>query len=277
MAIRVQKKQIFVDVIKKVKHNAFMPRLIFLGTGTSTGVPQVGCTCPVCTSADPHDKRLRTSAIIISDNGRRLLIDCGPDFRQQMLSIPFGPIDKVLLTHEHYDHVGGIDDLRPFSFPTAVDVYADAWCCADVKARIPYCFVKKKYLGVPQLQLHVISKHDTIEWEGMTIRPIEVMHDRLPILGYRIGSLAYITDMSSISTEELAKLAGVKTLVVNALRLEPHHSHQTLAEALHMISQLHPDVAYFVHLSHQMGKHEDVERTLPPHVHLAYDGLEIEW
>lgn len=252
-----------------------MPRLIFLGTGTSTGVPQIGCTCPVCTSTDRHDKRLRTSAMIVSDNGRRLLIDCGPDFRQQMLSISFAPIDKVLLTHEHYDHVGGIDDLRPFSFPHAVDVYANAQCCANVKARIPYCFVEKKYLGVAQLHLHVVSKDDVIKWDGMTICPIEVMHDKLPILGYRMGDLAYITDMSSISDEEMDKLHGVKTLVINALRLEPHHSHQTLGEALQVISRLHPDVAYLVHMSHQIGKHEDVESMLPARVHLAYDGLEI--
>ena len=252
-----------------------MPRLIFLGTGTSTGVPQIGCTCPVCTSIDPHDKRLRTSAMLISDNGHRLLIDCGPDFRQQMLSIPFGPIDKVLLTHEHYDHVGGIDDLRPFSFPNAVDVYADAQCCTDVKARIPYCFVEKKYLGVPQLNLHAIDKNNVIEWEGMTIRPIEVMHDRLPILGYRIGNLAYITDMSSISEDEMAKLVGVKTLVINALRLKPHHSHQTLQEAINIAQRVNPNATYLVHMSHQIGKHEDIERMLPARVHLAYDGLEI--
>ena len=254
-----------------------MPTLTFLGTGTSTGVPQIGCKCEVCTSHNDKDKRYRTSAIITFENGKRLLIDCGPDFRAQMLSIPFAPIDLLLLTHEHYDHVGGIDDLRPFSYKHPIDIYTNAICCKSLRQRLPYCFVDNKYPGVPQLQLHTLTKEDVLHWNNIDIYPIEVMHDKLPIFGYRIGSLTYITDMSSIRVQELNKIIGTKTLIINALRREHHHSHQTLAEALHLIKHIQPSVAYLIHMSHSIGLHDDVESELPPTVHLAYDGLQIEF
>lgn len=254
-----------------------MPKLTFLGTGTSTGVPQIGCKCKVCTSSNPKDKRLRTSAIVSFENGKRILIDCGPDFRSQMLSIPFAPIDLLLLTHEHYDHVGGIDDLRPFSFKRSIEIYADPICAKDLKQRLSYCFAEHKYPGVPQLHLHALTKTESLHFEGFDIQPIEVMHDKLPIFGYRIGKLVYITDMSSISEEELLKLANAEVLVINALRKEYHHSHQTLAEALSVIAKVNPKVAYLVHMGHSMGLHDEVEAELPPHVHLAYDGLQIDF
>lgn len=254
-----------------------MAKLTFLGTGTSTGVPQIGCTCKVCTSSNHKDKRLRTSAIVTLENGKRILIDCGPDFRSQMLSIPFAPIDLLLLTHEHYDHVGGIDDLRPFSFEHAVDIYADSICAKNLKQRLPYCFATDKYPGVPQLNLHTLLKTEILHFEGIDIQPIEVMHDKLPIFGYRIGKLGYITDMSSIPDEESLKLADIDVLVINALRKTHHHSHQTLDEALSVIAKVNPKVAYLVHMGHSMGLHDEVEAELPAHVHLAYDGLQIDF
>lgn len=252
-----------------------MAKLYFLGTGTSTGVPQMGCGCPVCRSTDPHDRRLRTSALLETEAGRRILIDCGPDFRQQLLALPFKPLGAVLLTHEHYDHVGGLDDLRPFSVFGRVDVYADAYCAKHLLDRIPYCFVEHKYPGVPNIALHTVQPGVPFSVAGVEVLPLRVMHGKLLILGYRIGSLGYVTDMSAMDACDLERLRGVQTLVVNALRLEPHHSHQSLGEALQMISSLSPQESYLIHASHQIGLHAEVSAQLPPHVHLAYDGLQI--
>ncbi len=254
-----------------------MPKLVFLGTGTSTGVPQIGCTCKVCRSVDPHDRRLRTSALYVTDEGRRILIDCGPDFREQILRQPFSPIESVLLTHEHYDHVGGLDDLRPFSFHRAVDIYSNAICCQKLRERMPYCFVEEKYLGVPQISLHAVSADKPFRTAGVEVLPVEVMHDKLPIFGYRIGDMAYITDMSSISPKEKRKINGLNILVVNALRNHPHHSHQSLSEALELIEDVRPKFAYLIHMSHEIGLHAEVEKRLPQNVHLACDDQVLEW
>lgn len=208
-------------------------RLRFLGTGTSTGVPVIGCKCEVCQSSDLRDHRLRTS-VLLETSTTRLLIDCGPDIRAQLLNVPFGKIDGVLLTHEHYDHVGGIDDLRPFFYAFGdLKVYANEKTLGALRHNFPYCFVSHLYPGVPKFDLHAIIKHQQFDIGDISVLPIEVMHGELPILGYRIGSLAYITDMKTISEEDLSCLKGIKTLVVNALRWEnEHHSHMLVDEAI---------------------------------------------
>ena len=231
-------------------------KITILGSGTSTGVPQVGCTCPVCTSTDPRDKRLRCSGLIES-GGVRILVDCGPDFREQSLRLPdFQPIDGVLITHEHYDHVGGLDDLRPFCHFHDVPVYAEPYTAERLMNRIPYCFAEHPYPGVPRIPL--------------------VRVGRLPILGFRIGNVAWITDMTEMPEETYAHLEGLNCLFINALRITPHPTHQSLAQALEQVERIRPREAYFIHASHQLGLHAEVESTLPPHVHLAYDGLVIE-
>lgn len=249
-------------------------KITFLGTGTSTGVPEVGCKCEVCTSTNPKDQRLRSSALIEVD-GKRILIDCGPDFRQQMMNIPFAKIDGVLLTHEHYDHVSGIDDLRPFCRFGDVQIYAERRVVEALKARIPYCFMEHKYPGVPLIELNQIEAEKDFELEGIQITPIRVMHNSLPIIGYRIGDFAYLTDIKYIPEEELHKLENLDTLVINALRHTHHIAHETLEEALVNIERIAPKKAYLTHMAHQIGLHDQVQKTLPKNVFLAYDGLEI--
>lgn len=251
-----------------------MIQITFLGTGTSTGIPQIGCTCPVCTSTDPKDNRLRTSAMI-SVNGKNILIDCGPDFRQQMLRSHFRRVDAVLITHIHYDHTGGIDDLRPFGENRMLPIYMESSVAEGIRNRLPYCFADHRYPGVPNIMLQEIGT-EPFTIEGITVTPIRVMHYKLPILGYRIGGLAYITDALTIPETEYEKLKGVEVLVINALRKQPHLSHQTLNEALQVIGRVNPQEAYLVHMSHHMGLTAEVEKELPPHVHFAYDGLTIE-
>lgn len=250
-------------------------KLKFLGTGTSTGVPQVGCTCEVCRSTDPRDRRLRCSALVDTDSGRRILIDCGPDFRAQMLTSDFRKLDAVFITHIHYDHVGGLDDLRPFCVFGSVDVYAEAHCADSLEARMSYCFAAHHYPGAPRINLFRIAPSCPVDVDGEEVTPIRVMHGRLPILGYRIGRMAYVTDMTAIPDESLHWLENLDCLVVNALRIEPHPTHQSLGEALELVKRLSPKVTYFTHMSHGIGLHRDVEQHLPPGVHLAYDGLEV--
>lgn len=250
-------------------------KLTFLGTGTSVGVPMIGCKCKVCTSTDVHDKRLRASALVESA-GTRILIDCGPDFRQQMLGLDFKRIDAVLLTHVHYDHVGGIDDLRPFCAFGEVKIFADELTASRLKQSISYCFGEHKYPGVPKISLNVIKPHEHFNVGGIDIMPVQVMHDKLPILGYRMGDLLYITDMKTVADDEFRYMSGVKTLVVNALRFtKEHHSHLTVEEALEFADRIGADQTFFTHMGHNIGLHEEVNRILPDNVSLAYDGQTV--
>lgn len=249
--------------------------LTFLGTGTSQGVPVIGCDCEVCTSKDPKDNRLRTSALLETKD-TRILIDCGPDFRQQILKQPFRKIDGVLLTHIHYDHVGGIDDLRPFCRLGDVDIYANKDTVDGLHQTMPYCFAEHLYPGVPKLRLHVIEKHIPFKIGDIEILPIEVMHDKLPILGYRFGNMAYITDMKTIHDDELPYLQGIDTLVENALRWEKeHHSHQLVKDAIAFSRKLGVKRTFLTHLTHKIGLHVVADKRLPEGFHFAYDGLRI--
>ena len=246
-----------------------------LGSGTSTGVPQIGCTCPVCTSADPKDNRLRASAIVETEDAR-ILIDCGPDFRAQVLHLPFEKIDGVLITHEHYDHVGGLDDLRPFCRFGAVPIYAEEYVARALRSRMPYCFVDHRYPGVPDIPLQEIEIGHAFSIHHTEVVPLRVMHGRLPILGYRIGRLAYLTDFKTIGDAEVEKLRGVEVLVVNALRFTEHYSHFNVAEALALIARGAPREAFLTHMSHDIGLHAVTEPPLPRGVHMAYDTLQLE-
>lgn len=253
-------------------------RVTFLGTGTSQGVPVIGCACAVCRSTDPRDARLRVS-VLVEVAGKRILIDAGPDLRQQMLRVGVPDLDAVLLTHEHMDHISGMDDLRAFSFlhepPRAIPVHADAGTAAAVRRVYSYAFQERKYPGVPEFDLRVFDG-DAFEAAGVKVRPIEVMHLRMPVRGFRIGGFTYITDAKTIAPEEKVKAAGSDVLVLNALRIQPHYSHLNLEEALALVEELRPRRAFFTHISHFMGPHRAVEPTLPSHVHLAYDGLVVE-
>lgn len=251
-------------------------RLTFLGTGGSFGTPVIGCQCAVCKSGDPKDRRLRSSALVETAT-TRLLIDCGPDFRQQALNVPFRKIDGVLLTHSHYDHVGGIDDLRPFCKFGDIDIYADKFTAANLRRSIPYCFDKEKYPGVPNINLIEAEAHKPMRIGDIDIMPIEVMHDRLPILGYRFGRLAYITDMKTIDDGELGNLEGVEVLVVNALRFErPHHSHQLVDDAIRFARSVGARRTCLMHSCHNIGLHEEVNRRLPDGFEMAFDGQIID-
>ena len=250
-------------------------RLTFLGTGTSCGVPVIGCQCEVCQSTDPRDKRLRCSALVETDT-TRLLIDCGPDFRQQILPQPFRKIDGILITHSHYDHMGGMDDIRPYCQFGEMNVYADPIARKGMLEMLPYCFAEHRYPGVPAIGLHEIHPHELLHIGDLDIMPIEVMHGKLPILGYRIGPLAYITDMKTINESEYAYLEGTELLVVNALRfIKPHHSHQLVDDAIAFARRVGAKRTLLIHVCHDVGLHEEVNRKLPADIQLAYDGQEL--
>ena len=251
-------------------------KVTFLGTGTSQGVPVVACSCKVCQSDDEKDKRLRSS-VLVELNGQTLVIDAGPDFRQQMLRANVTDLTAILLTHEHYDHIAGLDDIRAFNWvlqrPTAI--YAEHRVQQSVKRIFSYVFASKKYPGIPQMSLHDVD--ETPFYIGETlITPVRGLHYKLPVLGFRIGNFAYLTDMKTLDDSELEKLSGLDVFVVNALRKESHISHMTLSEALQLIEKVSPKKAYITHISHQMGTSREVSSELPENVSLAFDGQVVD-
>ena len=250
-------------------------KLTFLGTGTSCGVPTIGCQCRVCQSTDPKDKRLRCSALVETAQ-TRLLIDCGPDFRQQIMPQPFRRIDGILITHAHYDHMGGMDDIRPYCQFGEINVYADPIARRGLLEMLPYCFAENRYPGVPAIGLHEIHAHQPFTIGDIPIMPCQVMHGKLPIIGYRLGPLTYITDMKTIDDAELPYLEGTQILVVNALRSQPHHSHQTIDDAVAFARRVGASSTFLIHGSHHIGLHEETNRKLPPDIQLAYDGQVVE-
>ena len=253
-------------------------KLTFLGTGTSQGIPVIACDCFVCSSIDAKDKRLRASVMITIDH-KNYVIDTGPDFRQQMLREKVTDLNAVLFTHEHKDHVAGMDDVRAFNFKHQKDM--DVYCDLNVQKALyreyPYVFTEFKYPGVPEVKLHLVSKQNTFTIDNHVFTPIEVMHYKLPVLGFRVKDLTYITDAKTISDVELEKIKGSKILVVNALRLKEHVSHFNLSEALELIALIKPERAYLTHLSHLMGTHADTLKKLPDNVFVAYDGLVVNY
>jgi len=248
-------------------------KITFLGTGTSCGVPVIGCTCATCQSPDPRDKRLRCSILVETDT-TRILVDCGPDFRQQILPQPFRRIDAILITHAHYDHVGGLDDIRPYCQFGDIHVYADKQACQGMLQMLPYCFAEHRYPGVPAIGLHEISSGEPFVVGDIGVMPVRVMHGKLPILGFRFGAFAYITDMKTIDKSVLPLLKGVEVLAVNALRFDnPHHSHQLVSDAIAFAQQIGARRTLLTHLCHDTGPHIEASCRLSEGVELAYDGL----
>ena len=250
-------------------------KISFLGTGTSQGIPVIGSSHPVCLSSDPKDKRLRVS-VLVQYRDSNIVIDCGPDFRQQMLSNPIDHLDAILFTHEHSDHTAGLDDIRPFFFRQGdIPVYAHKRVLESLRKRFDYIFATTdKYPGAPSVR-EVEIENRTFKVGDITVIPVNVMHNRVQVFGFRIGNFAYITDAKTIAEEEKKKLKGLDVLVINALREEPHHSHFSLPEALDFIKELKPKRSYLTHISHALGFHEQVQATLPENVFLAYDNLKI--
>jgi phosphoribosyl 1,2-cyclic phosphate phosphodiesterase len=251
-------------------------KITFMGTGTSTGVPVVACNCEVCTSDDARDKRYRSS-IMLTRGGSNIVIDCGPDFRIQMLKHKVEDIDAVVFTHAHRDHIAGLDDIRAFNYilHKSIDIYGTQVTLDAIKEQFPYIFLPGRYLGAPKLNLHAITDSQFNIGE-FNFLPVQVMHQEMKVFGYRIGDFTYITDANYISPAELDKVRGSKVVVINALRNSRHVSHFSLNEALEILEDLKPEVAYLTHISHFLGKYEVVEPKLPVGVHLAYDGLQIE-
>lgn len=248
----------------------------FLGTGTSQGVPVIACECEVCTSTDARDKRLRTSVLLEAD-GYTIVIDSGPDFRYQMLRAGVKHLDAILFTHEHKDHVAGLDDIRAFNYRQQgpIEVYADARVQTALKKEFSYIFAEFKYPGIPQLNLHNIGLQP-FDIGPVHFTPIEVMHYKLPVLGFRIKDFTYITDAKTVSETEKEKIKGSKILVINALQFDQHISHFTFDEALIFADEIGAETTYFTHISHRLGQHADISARLPKHVKLAYDGLVLE-
>ena len=261
-------------LIINLKKNTLL-KVTFLGTGTSQGIPVIGSNHPVCLSDDPRDKRLRVSVLIEWDE-YTYVIDCGPDFRHQMLTNNVSRIDGVVFTHEHADHTAGLDDIRPFFFRQGdIPVYAHKRVLGELKRRFDYIFANEnRYPGAPAVVENEV-RNEPFLLGNLTVIPIDVMHNRLQVFGYRFGDFAYLTDVKTVPEKEMSKLRGLDVLVVNALRVDPHHSHFNLEEALDFVKTIGPERAYFTHISHLLGFHEEVQRMLPPNVFLAYDNLSI--
>ncbi|WP_461533041.1 MBL fold metallo-hydrolase [Sinomicrobium sp.] len=253
-------------------------KITFLGTGTSQGIPVIGSSHPVCLSTDLRDKRLRVSVLVEWDDFC-FVVDCGPDFRQQMLRAEVSRIDGILFTHEHADHTMGLDDIRPFFFRQGdIPIYAHKRVLGELRKRFPYIFVSgsEKYPGAPGVKEIEVVDNRPLQLGGISVVPISAMHNQLQVFGYRFGDFAYLTDVKTISDEEMEKAKGLKVLVINALRTEPHPSHLNLEEALQLIEKLKPEKAYITHISHLLGFHAEVEKELPEGVFLAYDNLQLQ-
>lgn len=251
----------------------------FLGTGTSQGVPVIGCNCAVCTSHDARDQRLRTAAMVSVD-GTNIVIDTGPDFRQQMLRAGVENIESVLFTHEHNDHIAGLDDVRPINFKhnKHIPLYATPSVRKALEQRFEYAISENPYPGAPRLEFYDITKDEPFEIDGQLVLPIEVGHGNgLTALGFRFDDTTYITDCKSINNDEFDKIKGTQFFIINALHHTPHHSHLNLQEALELIEKVQPERAFITHISHNMGKYSDVNKTLPNNVELAYDMLTFEF
>jgi phosphoribosyl 1,2-cyclic phosphate phosphodiesterase len=253
-------------------------KVVFLGTGTSQGVPVIGCKCETCLSADPRDKRMRTSCLVIKD-GVHILIDTSPDLRTQMLNNHIEQIDAILFTHEHNDHMAGLDDVRPFNFmhKISIPVYGEVRIINELEARFAYIFDDNPYPGAPRITLNEINTGVPVMIKGVSVIPIRVMHGSLPILGYRIGDFAYLTDVKSLPLESFQLLKGIKHLVISALRYHEHYSHITVEQAIEISNYLDVDFTYLTHMSHQILRHQVFENQLPDNILPAYDGLTWEF
>jgi phosphoribosyl 1,2-cyclic phosphate phosphodiesterase len=247
-----------------------------LGTGTSSGVPLIGCECEVCRSVDFRDKRLRSS-IHIAVNGRSLIVDTGPDFRQQVLRLNLKEVDAVLFTHEHKDHTAGLDEIRAYNFRSGRDIplYGRPSVLAQLQREFAYIFAEHKYPGVPRVRINEIG-NEPFDVFGVQVIPIEVMHHKLPVYGFRIGDFTYLTDLNFIPDQELIKVAGTKILVLDALQRQPHISHFTLDQAVEVAMRIGAERTYFTHISHKLGLHSEVEKELPTGIRLGYDGMQIK-
>ena len=254
-----------------------MLKITFLGTGTSQGIPVIGSQHPVCMSKNPKDKRLRSSVLIQWDD-YNYVIDCGPDFRQQMLSVDCQYLSGILFTHEHADHTAGIDDIRPFFFRQGdIPIFASMRVVKELTRRFGYIFeTDNKYPGTPAVKINSIAENTPFSLGEKMVIPIEVMHNRLPVMGFRIDNFSYLTDVKYIEDQQLKKLEGTEVLVINALRKEPHPTHLNLEEALEIVQHIKPKAAYFTHISHLLGFHDEVSKELPQQIYLAYDGLQIQ-
>ena len=251
-------------------------KVTFLGTGTSSGVPMIGCNCSVCQSQDPRDKRLRSS-VLVSSRETSLVVDTTPDFRYQMLRTDTRKLDAVLFTHPHKDHIAGLDDIRAYNFFSGkpMDLYAGALTEEALRRDFYYAFSDTRYPGVPELNLHTIDA-DPFMVGDIPVQPMEVWHMRMPVHGFRFGNFTYITDANRIEEDQRRLIRGSEVLVLNALRKEKHISHFSLDEAVRVVADLQVGQAYFTHISHQLGQHQEVELELPDNMHLAYDGLQLE-